>query len=134
MPRQNAGDMTHYKSPKPEDLIPPSLGHHKEWIVACKTGKPTTCNFDYSGALIHNNLLALVAYRVGKKLEWDPKNLKAKTVPKPIRTFIRRTARVGFSTDRVKDEQYLSDTTLVPEISWHRVFISGVGVPYGARE
>jgi len=42
MPRQNEGDMTYYKSPKPEDLIPPSLGHHAEWIVACKTGKPTT--------------------------------------------------------------------------------------------
>ena len=95
MPRQNEGDMTHYKSPKPEELIPPSLGHHKEWIVACKTGKPTTCNFDYSGALIENNLLALVAYRVGKKLEWDSKNLKATNCPEADK-YIRKTYRSGW--------------------------------------
>ncbi len=95
MPRQNAGDMTHYKSPKPEELIPPSLGHHAEWIVACKTGKPTTCNFDYSGALIENNMLALVAYRVGKKLEWDAKNLKATNCPEADK-FIRKTYRKGW--------------------------------------
>jgi predicted dehydrogenase len=95
MPRQNEGDMTYYKSPKPEDLIPPSLGHHKEWIVACKTGKPTTCNFDYSGALIENNMLALVAYRVGKKLEYDAENLKVKNCPEADQ-YIRKTYRKGW--------------------------------------
>jgi len=95
MPRQNAGDMTHYESPKPEELIPASLGHHAEWIVACKTGKPTTCNFDYSGALIENNMLALVAYRVGKKLEYDAKNLRAKNCPEADK-YIRKTYRKGW--------------------------------------
>jgi len=95
MPRQNAGDMTHYKSPKPEELIPPSLGHHKEWIVACKTGKPTTCNFDYSGALVENNLLALVAYRMGMKLDWDAENLKATNCPEADK-YIRKTYRSGW--------------------------------------
>jgi len=95
MPRQNAGDMTHYKSPKPEELIPPSLGHHEEWIVACKTGKPTTCNFDYSGALVENNLLALVAYRVGRKLDWDPSNLRATNCPEADK-YIRKTYRSGW--------------------------------------
>lgn len=60
------GDMTQYKSPKPEDLIPPSKGHHREWIDACKTDKKTLCNFDYAGAMIENNLLALVSFRLGK--------------------------------------------------------------------
>jgi hypothetical protein len=55
-----------FKRPKPS--IPESIGHHQEWIRACKTGEPTTCNFDYSGLLIENNLLGNVAYRVGKKL------------------------------------------------------------------
>jgi predicted dehydrogenase len=95
MPKQNANDMTQYKSPKPEDLIPSSLGHHKEWIVACKTGKPTTCNFDYSGALIQNNLLALVAYRVGKKLEWDAEKIKATNCPEADQ-YIHKTYRSGW--------------------------------------
>jgi len=89
------GDMTHYESPKPDDLIPPSPGHHKEWIIACKTGKPTTCNFDYSGALIENNMLALAAYRVGKKLEWDAENLRASNCPEAD-PYIRKTYRKGW--------------------------------------
>jgi predicted dehydrogenase len=65
------GDFTQYKSPKAADLIPPSKGHHKEWIEAAKTDKKTLCNFDYSGALIENNLLALVSYRLGKAATRD---------------------------------------------------------------
>jgi predicted dehydrogenase len=89
------GDMTHYSSPKKEDLIPPSPGHHKEWIIGCKTGKPTLCNFDYSGALIENNLLALVAYRVGQKLEWDAKALKAPNCPEADR-YVTKQYRQGW--------------------------------------
>ncbi|MHC4405999.1 MAG: Gfo/Idh/MocA family protein [Planctomycetota bacterium] len=61
----------------PEPTIPKSIGHHEEWIVACKTGSPTTCNFDYSGALSEAVLLGNVAYRVGKKLQWDAESLTA---------------------------------------------------------
>ncbi len=89
------GDMTHYKSPKPEELIPPSPGHHNEWLIGCKTGKPTLCNFDYSGALIEHNMLALVAYRVGKKLQWDAKNMKATNCPEADQ-YIRKTYRKGW--------------------------------------
>ncbi len=87
------GDLTHYDSPKSEELIPASAGHHKEWIIGCKTGKPTLCNFDYSGALIENNLLALVAYRVGQKLEWDAKNLKATNCPEADRYVTKQYRR-----------------------------------------
>jgi predicted dehydrogenase len=89
------GDMTHYKSPKPEDLIPPSPGHHEEWLVACKTGKPTLCNFDYSGALIESNMLALVAYRVGKKLDYDVKNMRVTNCPEADQ-YIHKTYRKGW--------------------------------------
>ena len=34
---------------RPPKSIPDSIGHHAEWIKACKTGSPTTCNFDYAG-------------------------------------------------------------------------------------
>jgi predicted dehydrogenase len=92
------GDMTEYRSPKAGDLIPASKGHHREWIDACKTGSQTLCNFDYSGALIEHNLLAMVAYRVGKKLEWDAANLKAPNAPEADQ-FIRKTYREGWKLD-----------------------------------
>ena len=90
------GDMTQYKAPKPEDLIPPSKGHHQEWILAAKGDKKTLCNFDYSGALIEHNLLALVAYRVGKPLEWDAANLKATNAPEAD-AFITKKYRQGWT-------------------------------------
>ena len=95
---RNTGDMTDYKPPKTEDLIPRSPGHHQEWITACKTGSPTLCNFDYSGALIEANMLALVAYRVGKPLQWDSKNLKATNCPEAEK-YIKKTYREGWVLD-----------------------------------
>jgi len=68
-----------FKPPAPS--IPKSLGHHAEWIHAIRTGGTTTCNFDYSGNLTESNLLGNVAYRVGKKLEWDPVAMKATNCP-----------------------------------------------------
>jgi len=87
-------DFKDFKPPKPS--IPASKGHYREWLLGCKTGSPTLCNFDYSGLLIENNLLGTVAFRVGKKLEWDAKNLKAKNCPEAAR-FIRRKYRAGWS-------------------------------------
>lgn len=80
---------------RPEPSIPKSLGHHAEWIHACKTGEPTTCNFEYSGWLTEANHLGNVAYRVGKKLQWDAKNLKATNAPEADR-LIRREYRSGW--------------------------------------
>jgi predicted dehydrogenase len=85
-----------YQDFKPPTMrVKPSLGHYREWIHGCKTGAPTLCNFDYSGKLIENNLLGNVAYRVGKKLIWDPKTLKATNCPEADR-FIRRQYRKGW--------------------------------------
>ena len=61
----------------PAPTIPNSIGHHLEWIEACKTGGTTTCNFDYAGALTEAVLLGNVSYRLGKKLTWDSKRLRA---------------------------------------------------------
>jgi predicted dehydrogenase len=80
----------------PEPTIPPSIGHHKEWLHACKNDPTRTlCNFDYSGKLIEHNLLGTVAHRVGKKLEWDHKNLKATNAPEADK-FINKKYRKGW--------------------------------------
>ena len=81
---------------RPDPFIPASVGHHNEWIAACKTGSPTTCNFDYSGALTEAVLLGNVAFRVGKKLTWDSKQLKA-TNSREADRFIQHRYRSGWS-------------------------------------
>ncbi|MDR1924907.1 MAG: Gfo/Idh/MocA family oxidoreductase [Planctomycetaceae bacterium] len=68
------GKFADYK--KPPETIPRSVGHHREWLNAIKNGGTTLCNFDYSGTMTETVLLGTVAYRVGKKIKWDPVNLK----------------------------------------------------------
>ena len=80
----------------PPTTLARSLGHHREWLHACKTGAPTLCNFDYSGALVEHNLLGNVAYRVGKKLTWDADRLAATNCPTAA-ALVRRDYRKGWT-------------------------------------
>ena len=82
-----------YKPPAP--TIPNSIGHHAEWIKACKDGSPTTCNFDYSGALTETVLLGNVAYRTGEAIDWDAKNLKV-TNTAGAEKYVRKEYRSGW--------------------------------------
>lgn len=79
----------------PAHTIPESIGHHKEWVEACKTGAPTTCNFEYAAGLTEANHLGNVAYRVGRKLEWDTASLRVANTREAER-FIRREYRKGW--------------------------------------
>ena len=90
LPEANFRD---FKGPDP--FIPRVRGHHEEWIEACKTGKRTASNFDYAGALTEANHLGNLAYRLGKKLEWDPVNLRAKNCPEADR-LISKEYRKGW--------------------------------------
>ena len=81
---------------QPEPFIPKSLGHHAEWLHACKTGAPTTCNFEYAGWLTEANHLGNVAYRANTRLEWDAENLRASNTSSAD-PFIRREYRKGWS-------------------------------------
>jgi predicted dehydrogenase len=80
----------------PPPSIPSSIGHHREWIEAVKARGQTTCDFDYSGALAEAVLLGNVAYRAGKKIEWDDKALKATNAPEAMQ-YVRREYRKGWT-------------------------------------
>jgi predicted dehydrogenase len=91
LPEEKFADFT-----PPEPSIAKSIGHHREWIEACKTGGPTTCNFAYSGPLTEAVLLGNVSYRAGAKLQWDAENLKAADCPEADK-YIRRDYREGWT-------------------------------------
>ncbi len=79
----------------PAESIPNSVGHWREWVDACKNGSPTTCNFDYSGALSETVLLGIVAFRTGKRITWDAANLKATNAPEAD-AYITKEYRKGW--------------------------------------
>lgn len=82
--------------PLPTERIPDSIGHHAEWLKACRTGTKTTCDFSYSGPLTEANHLGNVAYRAGRRIEWDAKNMKIPNFPEAER-FLTREYREGWS-------------------------------------
>ncbi|MDR3110514.1 MAG: Gfo/Idh/MocA family oxidoreductase [Planctomycetaceae bacterium] len=79
---------------RPEQTIPPSPGHHNEWLNAIKNGGTTSCNFDYSGTLTEAVLLGTVAYRTGKKLNWDA--AKVQTDDATANTLLKVPQRKGW--------------------------------------
>jgi predicted dehydrogenase len=81
--------------PLPEKSLPRPGSHYEEWLEACKTGKQPSANFEYSGWLTEANHLGNVAYRAGKKIEWDAENLKATNAPEAA-PFIKREYRKGW--------------------------------------
>ncbi|MBM84147.1 MAG: oxidoreductase [Planctomycetaceae bacterium] len=85
-----------FKRPKP--FIPPSPGQHQQWLQACKTGSPTDSDFSYAGPLTEANHLGNVAFRAGKKLEWDAKKMRATNCPEADQ-FIGRGPRKGWSLE-----------------------------------
>ena len=73
-----------------------SIGHHAEWIRGCKTGAATTCPFSYSGRLTEANHLGNVAYRAGKRIEWDASQQRIPNA-KDAQHLLGREYRKGWS-------------------------------------
>ena len=62
---------------KPPQILPRSPGHYKEWIEACKGGKPAGSDFVLHAAhLAEVVLLGNIAIRTREKLSWDGPNMK----------------------------------------------------------
>lgn len=73
VPLDQKGDLSYYKPRAADQQLPPVGDFMRQWVKACKNpGLKTACDFAYSGDMIEQLLLGLVAYRAGKKLTYDP--------------------------------------------------------------
>ena len=68
---------------------------HLEWIAACKGNGRCYSDFDIAAYLTEIILLGCVALQVGKRLEWDGPNMRAKNAPEADQ-YIKRTYRKGW--------------------------------------
>ena len=92
-----AGDISKdFKAPA--QSIAASVGHHKEWTEAVKTGGKTTCNFDYSGGLTEAVLLGNVAYRSDGEIKWDADRAKTSTAADQ---YLGREYRKGWELPKI---------------------------------
>jgi len=96
LPFGNESDLTYYK-PRPKNEVLPPLGHfQKEWFDACKGNLKTSCYFNYSGQMIEQMLLGLVAYRAGKKIEYDGATGRVTNAPE-ANALLRHEYRQGWT-------------------------------------
>ncbi len=77
----------------------------QDWIDACMgksnnvvhgTSSKTHCDFDYSGSMIEQMLLGLVAHRAGKRLEYDPATGRVTNMAE-ANDWLKRTYRAGWT-------------------------------------
>jgi predicted dehydrogenase len=97
IPLVDRSDLTYFK-PRTKDAVLPNLGSfQKQWLDACKNPSlKTACDFGYSADMIEQMLLGLVAYRAGKKIQYDPASGRVTNAPE-ANEFIGRKYRKGWT-------------------------------------
>ena len=71
----------HVTPQTPPETIPRVKDHYRDWLDACKGGRAALSNFQYGARLTEITLLGVLAVRLGKKLNWNHKQMKADGVP-----------------------------------------------------
>jgi predicted dehydrogenase len=85
-----------HKPPSPSVPRAPRESHHQEWIQACRGGPPAFCRFDgFASTLTETMLVANLALRTGKTIDWDAEKMEARGCPEADGA-IRREYRTGW--------------------------------------
>ena len=96
IPFGDKADMRYYNRRPADKILAPMGGFQQQWIDACKGGLKTSCDFDYNGRMIEMMLLGLVAYRVGKSLDYDGANGRVTNSPE-ANDLLKRQYRKGWT-------------------------------------
>ncbi len=80
---------------RPAPTIPKTETHWLEWTNAIRGQAKALADFEYSGWLTESNHLGNVAFRAGKKLQWDAANMRV-TNTRDADKFLSREYRKGW--------------------------------------
>jgi predicted dehydrogenase len=82
---------------RPPKTLPRSPGHHKEWIEACKAGRPADAKsgFWYAGPFTEALLVGNLAVRLQKRVEWDAQTMRSPNCPEAD-NYITKFYRAGY--------------------------------------
>ncbi len=87
--------MKNYKRPNPS-LPRVKDSHEMDWVRACKSGKPASADFSFSGPLTEICLLGNVAKRLDSRISWDAPNCRVPNNPN-ANALIKRDYRQGWT-------------------------------------
>ncbi len=82
---------------RPPKTLPRSPGHHREWIDACKAGKPQDAKsgFWYAGPFVEALLVGNLAVRLQKRVEWDCEKMRSPNCPEAD-NYVTKFYRAGY--------------------------------------
>jgi len=82
---------------RPPKTLPRSPGHHREWIEACKAGKPEDAKsgFWYAGPFVEALLIGNLAVRLQKRVEWDCEKMRSPNCPEAD-NYVTKFYRAGY--------------------------------------
>lgn len=86
--------MREYKLP-PKSIARVEGSHEQDWVRACKVGRPTGADFEYSALLTEICLLGNVAKRMDARIEWDGPNMQVTNLPQ-ANQYVRALYREGW--------------------------------------
>lgn len=83
---------------RPEKTLPRSVGHHQEWIQACKDNNPegALAGFAYSGPFTESLLVGNLAVRLQKRVEWDRETMRSPNCPEAD-NYVTKFYRYGWT-------------------------------------
>ena len=87
---------------QPPKTLERSAGHYKDWISACKGGKPADSQFDFASLVTEVVLLGNIALRSSKELQWDGPNLKIPNAP-DLEKYISKEYREGWELEEKEE-------------------------------
>lgn len=82
---------------RPPKTIPRSPGNRREWVDACRAGRPedAKAGFWYSAPFTEALLVGVLPIVAGRRIEWDARRLAATNAPE-MAPLIRKRYRPGF--------------------------------------
>lgn len=81
--------------------LPRTRGIHRDWIDAIKNGNRSCSDFSYAGPLTETILLATLAIRTGKSLEWNAEKMEIIGNPEAA-AMINPEARTGWRPEDLR--------------------------------
>jgi hypothetical protein len=90
-----AGDFKDVETQRPKK-VDPSRGHERDWLGACRGGKPAWASFEYAVPLVEFLMLGNVATQFKEPLEFDPQACKVVNNAEADR-LLHREYREGWS-------------------------------------
>jgi predicted dehydrogenase len=80
----------------PAKTLQRTTGHYKEWVEACKTGKPSNCSFEFGSRMTEIALLGTMAARAAQPLQYDAKKMEI-TNNADANSWLKPAYRSGWS-------------------------------------